>query len=918
MARLAPQRGVALVLTLLVVAMLTVVVVSFNAVTRTEQAAARNYTKNSISTRIASIAEGQAMLLLQGVLTNTNAPLITQPGRAIYWEPSGNQREVRLSSASLGGAGGFAELNFNVSGTNNTESFNWNAISTNRSAGYFSAPWIDVYNSSNQIQGRYAFWIDDNGSRLNLNYASTNVRGNPAFYPTNNRPLNAMDMIFGTNAASSTANRTIFNDASRGFGAAIAHNALPTMTTNRSPATPTWGYFFLPEQIRSFGATNPANNSDRNRSNAQALFNALQWQVGAGPGNLTNTNTAPNLLGRQQLAPGFLGQTASTAAVDNFITRQIDTPSTRERFGGQTFGEKYTTNVLRQILANINDFPLGSAGNAFGANLLDPDENVPRSFAALRPFPHLNEVAVRPYFAVAPDGGRIEVQVYLGVELINPYPADLGRNARLYFDLERFDYTGSYERDGVTNTFSGGTNPWPRDGIFLATPIVLSNAVTNRSYATNALFYRWEWSVNTPPASPASTAMSNINISVNLQVRTVQLSESADPASIRDWAISSDLPVWSFALGSAQAGTSNNQFFGFGQTGPLPVLPGAVTVTDALARGVAKNDPRVRTFPDWRNTLNVAAWQAVGGGGPPITFGTNNSVVNFRAATGTPRNLPNDDGPTNNNTVLQNPSFGTVDRSLPTSWLSAFELGQIHTGLQWRTLHLHSQKTNEIGVIPDWAFLDVFALTNAYVPVTVRPNVNSLPFPAMQQNLQTDNAVSQGLVRVGTYSGFLGGFVAANSPLNAQVLVDGRLTNAGLINTPSATYTTNEARTIGTNLAINRFTTTNNWATRRQGLPGFPAAALGTLAEVVEIAGVSDGNGLSKAEKEQRARVLYESLSTYSDTFTIHAVGQALERLPNGQIDVLSEVRTRTQVRFDPVSGRVVPVVRVPVVAPDS
>jgi hypothetical protein len=294
--------------------------------------------------------------------------------------------------------------------------------------------------------------------------------------------------------------------------------------------------------------------------------------------------------------------------------------------------------------------------------------------------------------------------------------------------------------------------------------------------------------------------------------------------------------------------------------------------------------------------------------------------VNFQSGTGTPRNLPNDDAPTNSN-VLQHPSFGTIDRSLPSSWLSAFELGQVHTGLQWRTLHMHSQKTNETGVVPDWALLDVFALTNAYVPVTTRPNVNSLPFPAIQRGLQAASAVAQGLVRPGTYAGLIGGFTVANSPQSARVLVGGSLVNAGLIGLEAASFATNGANgagRLGTNIASVSFTTTNGWATRRQTLPGFPLGAFGTLAEVVEIAGVSDEPGLSKIEREQRGRVLYESLSTYSDTFTIYSIGQALERQQSGQNDVISEVRTRTQVRFDPTSGRVIPVVRIPLMTPDS
>jgi hypothetical protein len=903
-----PSHGVALVLTLLVVAMLTVVLVSFNAITRTEQAAARNYTKHAVGYRVAAAGEQQAIALLQNTLTNTNNLIVTQPGRAIYWDNNGAQQIVELSSASIGsGSSGDATLNFKVTSGTAT---NWSAISSNNSPSYFSAPWVNITDNAGQLVGRYAFWIDDNGSRLNLNFATTNARS--SFYPTNARPLNAMRLDFGPPATAS-GNIVAFTNNLRGLPAALSYVGAPSMTTNRSPHTPTWGYFLLPEQIRSFGATN--TNQANNRTTAQRLFNTLQWQIGAGPGNFTNLGSPPNVFGRQPLVAGFLGfDGGSMSAMNSFIASRLNGPRLRERFGELTFDGKYTANALRQILANVNDLTRGSDGIAYGAGLLNPDENVPNSFAALRPYPHLNEVVARPYLAVAPDNGRIEVQVYLGVELLNPYPSPLGDNARLFFDLERLDFTGTYERNGVTNNFAGGTNPWPRTGIYQATPIIVDGDIPPKSYRTNNLFYRWEWSVNTPPPADGPTVISNINMTVNFQLRTVQLSQSAEPETMRDWAVSTDLPLWSFSLSSANAGDSNSTFVGFGQTGPLLNLPGVTTVSDVGAQGVAKNDPRVRTFPGWRNEPDVTSWTPVGGAGPAITFGGNNSVVNFTVGTGTPSNLPNDAAPADN-IALDHPSFEVPDRSVATEWLSAFELGQVHTGLQWRTLHMHSQNSNEVGVIPDWALLDVFAVTNAYVPVSTRINVNSLPYPAVAQGLQPTNAAAQGLSRAGTYAALIAGFVEANSPNQAQLLSNGTLVNARLSTNSLAVFASNQIGPVATNIATTLFTTTNNWRVRRAALPGFPEGAFGTLAELVEVAGVSDGD-LTKAEKEQRGRILYDSMTTYSDVFTVYSVGQAVEVAPGGQLNVLGEARMRTQVRFDPSTGKVVTVVRTPVVTP--
>jgi len=862
---------------LLVVAMLTVVVVGFNAATRTEQMAARNFSKLSAGRTMVTTAQQQAAVLLSATLTNTNHGLVTQPGRALVWDDAGTITTNPLSSEGVPGVSGEL-VNLNATG----------AIAGTNAAfvSYFNVPWVYVtneVNGTNQVVGRYAFWIDDDGSRLNLNYAGTAARANKAFYPTNPRPFDARMLEF------SSAN--VSNVFLNGLGSSLTDRSSSPRTNS-----PTWGYFFHPRQIRSYTT-----------SQVPSLWPSLRYQVAAGVGNMTNTNMAPSVLGRQVLVPGFLGATASIGSVDGFIAQRIDGPLMRARFGGQTFTTKYTVNGLRQIAANINDFPLGASGNPFGATLLDPTESVPRFFAALRPFPHLNEVAVRPYYAVNPNDGRIEIQVYLGAELINPYPAALGAGARLYFDLQRFDFTGTFEKDGKTNSFTGGTNPWPRSGIFVASPITVSNALEPKSYMGSGLFYRWEWSVNT-----GGGGISNVRANVNFQLRTIQFSQTTNPATMRDWATSTDLPLWSFAIGSAN-GDSNSVFYGFGNTGPLPALPGGVNVSDGIARGVAKNDPRVRTFPGWGGTPNVAAWTAVGDGGPNITLGSNNSVVNFKVGTGTASNLPNDEAPAGN-VVFEHPSFASRDRSQPTSWLSGFELGEIHTGLQWRTLHLHSQNTNEGNLIPDWALLDVFAVSNAFVPVASRPNPNAMPFPAMTNGLTTNDLVSRGLSRQGAYAALLSGFTSGNDPDGAQLLLGGALTNAGLLdslNIPDA-----DVRTAGRNLATMRFSA--GWTARRAALPAFPINAYGSLAEIVEVDGVGN-RGASKLEKEQNARVVYESLSPFSDTFTVFAIGQGLEVTTIGGkkvTNVIGEASTMSQLKFDSASGKARAVYTWPLNAP--
>jgi hypothetical protein len=75
-----------------------------------------------------------------------------------------------------------------------------------------------------------------------------------------------------------------------------------------------------------------------------------------------------------------------------------------------------------------------------------------------------------------------------------------------------------------------------------------------------------------------------------------------------------------------------------------------------------------------------------------------------------------------------------------------------------------------------------------------------------------------------------------------------------------------------------------------------------------------------KEQKEERARVVYESMAPYSHSFTIYSVGQALEiNTVAGETitNVLGEVRNKTQVEFNPATGRVQPVYTEPILPAD-
>jgi hypothetical protein len=907
------NQGVALVLTLFVVALLTVVVVGFNSVTRTELTAARNYTKQASGKTYVSIAEARASALLAGLFTVEDSILITQPGRAMLKREGSGWQEVLLSSLpDAGGVGGLANLNPIIRSNNDIL---WGAITTNTNTAYFAAPWVLVRDQRGQPTGRYAFWIDDNGSRLNLNYSEQSARN--SFYPTNARPLDALRIPFGH-----PQNPAVFTNNLRGFPRALQHADAPVMTTNRSPHAVTWGYFFVPEQVRSFGATNA--NQANNRTTANRLFNSIQWQISGGAGNITNKEPPP--LGRKfdLNEGGFIsGPGVSPAEVDLFISETIDNNLLVSLFGGETFDKKYEADILRQIAVNISDYPLATGspsaqGNTTvtGAALLG-NNGVPQYYAGQRPFPYLNEIVYRVGYTTngVPEWYAAEVQIWIGVEIVNPYDQPWGLLGRV--TLERWGSISvdvNYTIDDQVQTASFSTPDWTgfseeRMNLYI------NNNLPAKTFAIQQgqtpLVYAFEWQVERTELPPGASNVIVKNVTITPGTITWR-QWFDDPETVRDWAQSSD---FSPSGGGAHFTFNDVEEFshaaiGAGNYGPrTPPQSAQSFFNNAASRGIAKNDPRVRTFASYAPPL--PAWYPVEGA--QVTFAGNNSTVDFAGGTGIP-NVPNDLPPASGN-ILDHPDFNRALGVENTPFVSVFELGKVHTGLQWRTLQLHAQQEEESnqGLVPDWMFLELFGVRRAFVPASVRMNPNALPYPAISLGLTPENASGQGLLRSGGYAGLFAGFVG-NNPLSALLLLDNEPTNAGL--SASAAFGENEAQVAATNVASMNFRP--QWRQRRRGLDGFPQGVYAGLSELAEVIGVGNA-GETSTQMEERLRVVYECLTPYSNTFTIYSIGEALEvvdTLTGQQTNVIGSLRTRTEVVINPTTGEVSRVLTMPVITP--
>lgn len=881
----------ALVLTLLIVAMLTVVVVGFNAATRTEQMASRNYGLQAGASAMAETAVGEALALLNRA-TATN--YLSQPGRMLL----GGTQEVLLSSASL------------PAGTVNT---NLNALLPIQTAGavnpdFFSVPWVTVQGQAGgatRAIGRYAFWIDDNGSRVNLNVASPTVRTN--FLPTNNRPLWAGSIVQGTG---------------------IQPNQFATDLSNRLTATRSnqpWGYFFTPRQLISLrgGITNVQQLGYRT---AGMNPNRPAPSYPLADGAPLNLNAGGDNGFLETVRSGFAGSESSLLeTIDQVIDRQLSGERYEALFNQRNgFAHKYGRDVLRQIVVNLNDFtlPTGSAETTgqttvTGAAFRNDDE-VPQTVAGLRPFPYLNEIVYRVAQTTngVPEWSAVELQIWIGFELVNPYEDPWGLLGRVM--IERWgglpSITVEYDTGEGKATAEFSTTPWGDfDDGRLA--VYVNNNLPGNSFATDdgggSFSYAFEWQVE--KSNLPEGASNAVVKSVRIEPGVITWRQWYDaPETVRDWAQEAD-------FGSDAVPGNHFQFdeipmvagpaIGPGNYGQRPPPENmSIFFSGPAARGIAKNDPRVRSFPEAQGPL--PAWYPVGGDAPDATtLGANNSTVDLSSGTGI-AGLPNDNPPASS-IVTEHPDFneGLTNRLAYRPYADGFDLSKVHTGLQWRTLQLRAQDAAEGSArfVPDWALLGVFAAPNAAAPVApVKINVNAVPFPAADAEANKTNLAigSNGVLRVVPFVSLLSGNTTTNG---SNAVLQGIPFDAAFPAAGADSYLA-----AATNMATMRFGT--SWAARRAGdLNGrLPENAYLMPAEVLEVQGMYRTT-VAESVNEGRVRGFYEALSTHSDTFTIFAVGQALDAQGRStgeqRLRVTAEKATNSTgvVQFRPVLTEFVP-----------
>jgi hypothetical protein len=329
--------------------------------------------------------------------------------------------------------------------------------------------------------------------------------------------------------------------------------------------------------------------------------------------------------------------------------------------------------------------------------------------------------------------------------------------------------------------------------------------------------------------------------------------------------------------------TSVNLRFAISRTRRLDVTPlGTAAVCTLDGTGVAEkdihsievDDPRVNTHRnDWkkRDYGNSFGRENDGtvGGVAIRTLG--------KATTMTPKQDTNASGVITDASLYMPPPAGSAGNASG-QVDSVGELGYIHTGMEsgagagvpWRTLHLQPNE-DAATMVPDWAFMDLFT-----VPVDVPERAKGMFAPHSTSTAGRININSQ----VQPY----GDASQVTSPLERSLPLVALLTGVAAPTSTNASETISiaKARAIARNI-YNRTLATKG---KKYGY----AEAYDSPGEIVEIAGVADGG----EESEAVVRGIANLVSTRGSVFMVYSIGQALKQTRNGSLVITAESRQQT------------------------
>jgi hypothetical protein len=947
--------GSALVLTLLITALLATIVVSFLSTSRVEMMAARNFSRQNAASGLAELATQQAMAKIQlgfnttaNMTGNYSSVVTTQPGAIHkYFFQNGtmtwNSTVEQFSAGNMSINGTVTPLSASISNEtvnlNNLSNPRGNATGnltlTGNAFEQINVQMEEVQDSSGNLVGRVAYYVDDEGTKLNVNNATGN-----------RTTLNAgsvRSLSFSALSSNYAANFTAVVDGSAGNGTSTVKN---------------WAHFFRPEQVgASLGnssaapdeittklpfistATTSCNNT-ANMTHLLTPWGTQRIAINTLSTNATDGNGTASVSSIFEALTGLNATSVNGTYTASNSTYGITGRGLQNIFGGN-FSTKYTPAGVKQIAANMlqmrspNTFSVNASFGYNGSTLCDalgPDPDpynttqnyfgIPSNYLANTPFPVINEIgATIGYEHVATSNGtssigtpaqRELVVLFIYLELFNPYHDNYvnSTDAAIVFMLDKIQFKTNSTGNttvGVSNDFRGyiaglpnharyyaaygnqnAADPGIRFSAFRSEPVIKIPDIPARSTRTIRLecFTFW-YNTMYPGIGVASTRIIG-DLTIGIE-RILLLANYNSPLSIRDAISGND-------IGNIVIPATDVKRMSWNVGSPFSnaLVPGNGSIT--FKRLDARN----------KTTRNGTATEAfVLDGNTSITRNGSSYQDNIAPTPDSTSgyDIPGDPILSNNSTFLLS-SNSTADKLPPVLDFPAFsspaDLGKVPTNTLYRSLRMQMQPIDEVSLTPDWAMLDVISLGNS---------------------TDSNNAFNRMLpVNINGRFHLPGNVTLAPRTIGIQALAQVlENSSADKIQDPMNPATSNStdttrfrgntvnATTIVNNIGNMAWSTSSAWANRRTN-KNFPTDQYILPSEIMEIAGVTnevDQTNYTNSSShfkwnEGRASALIPAVTTRSSFFTIYAYAQAGRENPTtNQFEVDSEALTKTLVEVE-------------------
>ena len=946
--------GVALIVTLLMMSVLVMMVVGLAGVMRNEQAAARNLTYQVLAEQLAEIGARQGIAEVLSA-SSTNIQIVASGPGWIHR----NSSRIPLFLTST------------VSGVKNLEEFGTNSLILSlpdNVRGGIQAGWSNLVapgESTARPMGRYSYWVDDEGSKLNLNLIGGPNTGFLAL--TTNFPVPG-SFVFIDPATGMTNNAS----ALREVGLARRPHVFFTVESLKDTNTTT---------LTSSNEAVSGNVYRRTKGHVTAWSSNLDltpWGTRKFPlGDLTDTTKYPTVADAQAALKAAL----ATNALTNFFGPNM---TLARKFGGGSLSSINSGNhgdlVMDQITANIlaaqgrpvvltnplRDYQRSNPATSFVRHR----NSMPLRIASQYQGPYLEQVRARVDWQINANT-NVAGRLLLWVRVINP-TTNRYTNWSVKVQPRKWKYVvapvaGSGfagasainlvygpPLGGFPHTPDEGFNivpgpawevpsrifnkSWPLDRFFT------SNNLTFNPRSTNDLFF-----ANLITFTLAGVQANELPATVSrayVMLDQVGLYDSGAPntTNLRDWLTHDDL---------AQLGNYRNDGFqDYGQfsfhpglyagAGNAPINVGAGVFpspnvslfTPGTSLGVRKIDPQAR-FPVCFFVTNVTQAADLGrlraGGwedsatGPRIW--TTNTRVSYTNTDGSVTGITYlwpDPAPRVSD-VLDHPHF-TPGFYVTNGFTSIGQLGAIHTGIPWRTLRLQPQNATERSAAngatnspPDWIVLDMLTATNAtnFFPMI---NVNGLPVclrgtrPGVATN--ANGGVSARSWAVIAAMAPAGSRVSGSPQVLASNGVPLTLMSNGMAYPNLTLIASNLTAVLSNPASPIGWSSNSTWAGAvRSNQAIFPTNGLLLRGELLEVRGVAEDISASPTLGEDviegRLRCFLDLMTTRSDTFSVWSVGQGLAYNTNQSTNaiLMGEIRKQTVFQripmLDPNTGLV-------------